>query len=141
MLNVEGGVRVSCVLIVDDDPAIRGMLVELLSDEGYETLVAGDGHAAIEIAKNQTPDVILMDLMLPVMDGASATRIIKTNPTTSSIRVIAMSAGANLRLLADNLPADGVVGKPFDLDALLADVAIQLRHSTAPEPLHSAKHE
>lgn len=131
----------SCVLIVDDDPAIRGMLVELLSDEGYETLVAGDGHAAIEIAKNQTPDVILMDLMLPVMDGASATRIIKTNPTTSSIRVIAMSAGANLRLLADNLPADGVVGKPFDLDALLADVAIQLRHSTAPEPLHSAKHE
>jgi CheY-like chemotaxis protein len=141
MLNVEGGACVSCVLIVDDDPAIRGMLVELLNDEGYETLVAGDGHAAVEIAKNQTPDVILMDLMLPVMDGASATRIIKKNPTTASIRVIAMSAGANLRLLADNLPADGVVGKPFDLDALLADVAIQLRHSAAPEPLHSSKHE
>jgi len=82
-----------------------------------------------------------MDLMLPVMDGASATRIIKTNPTTASIRVIAMSAGANLRLLADNLPADGVVGKPFDLDALLADVAIQLRHLAVSEALQSSKHE
>jgi DNA-binding response OmpR family regulator len=141
MLNVEGGACVSSVLIVDDDPAIRGMLVELLSDEGYDTFVAGDGHTAVEIATNQSPDVILMDLMLPIMDGASATRLIKANPKTAGIRVIAMSAGANLRLLADNLPADGVVGKPFDLDALLADVAIQLRRLAAPEPLRSSKHE
>lgn len=64
----------SSVLIVDDDPAIRGMLVELLSDEGYDTYVAGDGHTAVEIARSHSPDVILMDLMLPIMDGASATR-------------------------------------------------------------------
>jgi CheY-like chemotaxis protein len=128
-------------LIVDDDPAIRGMLVELLSDEGYDTYVAGDGHTAVEIARSKSPDVILMDLMLPIMDGASATRLIKADPDTAWIRVIAMSAGANLRLLADHLPADGVVGKPFDLDALLADVAIQLRRSSAREPLRSSKHE
>lgn len=117
----------SRVLIVDDDPAIRSMLVELLTDEGYETLVAGDGRSAVEIARRRCPDVILMDLMLPVLDGASATRLIKSGSDTNWIRIIAMSAGANLRQQVDELPADGVVSKPFDLDALLADLSIQLR--------------
>jgi len=125
------------VLIVDDDPAIRSMLVELLTDEGYETLVAGDGRTAVEIARERDPDVILMDLMLPVMDGTSATRLIKGDPDTSRIRIIAMSAGANLRLQANELPADGVVSKPFDLDALLADVSIQLRHLWASGSRHN----
>jgi CheY-like chemotaxis protein len=122
-------------LIVDDDPAIRSMLVELLTDEGYETLVAGDGRTAVEIPKDRTPEVILMDLMMPVLDGASATRLIRSNPATAHIRIIAMSAGANLRIQASDLPAHGVVSKPFDLDALLADVSIQLRHlATSEEP-------
>lgn len=103
------------------------MLVELLTDEGYETLVAGDGRTAVEIARQRCPDVILMDLMLPVLDGASATRLIKSGSDTNWIRIIAMSAGANLRQQVDELPADGVVSKPFDLDALLADLSIQLR--------------
>jgi CheY-like chemotaxis protein len=108
------------------------MLVELLTDEGYETLVAGDGRTAVEIAKQHAPDLILMDLMLPVLDGASATRQIKSSPETKTIRIIAMSAGANLRQQASELPADGVVSKPFDLDALLADVSIQLRQLSSP---------
>ncbi len=131
----------SRVLIVDDDPAIRSMLVELLTDEGYETLVAGDGRTAVEIAKQRSPQVILMDLMLPVLDGASATRLIKSNPATGWIRIIAMSAGANLRLQASDLPADGVVSKPFDLDALLADVSIQLRQLSAPSPWRGSTRE
>jgi CheY-like chemotaxis protein len=117
------------------------MLVELLTDEGYDTLVAGDGRTAVEIARNDGPDVILMDLMLPVLDGASATRLIKSNPKTDWIRIIAMSAGANLRLQADDLPADGVVSKPFDLDALLADVFIQLREASALSPRHGSTRE
>ncbi len=137
----EGGGAVPRVLIVDDDPAIRSMLVELLTDEGYDTLVAGDGRTAVEIAGNDGPDVILMDLMLPVLDGASATRLIKSNPDTDWIRIIAMSAGANLRLQADDLPADGVVSKPFDLDALLADVSIQLREAAALSPWHGSTRE
>ncbi len=131
-LGLEGGVCVARVLVVDDDPAIRSMLVELLTDEGYETLVAGDGRTAVEVAKNRHPDVILMDLMMPVLDGASATRLIKSNPDTEHVRIIAMSAGANLRLQVTDLPADGVVSKPFDLDALLADVSIQLRQLSTP---------
>lgn len=117
------------ILIVDDDPSIRNMLDELLQDEGYATLLASDGQSAVEQARNQRPNVILMDLMMPVLDGASAIRILKSDPRTQGIHIIAMSAGANLRLHADHLPADSVFGKPFDLDALLADVAIHLRQS------------
>lgn len=131
----------SRVLVVDDDPAIRSMLVELLTDEGYETLVAGDGRTAVEIARLRLPDVILMDLMLPVMDGVSATRLIKSSPDTGWIRIIAMSAGANLRLQVDDLPADGVVSKPFDLDALLADVSIQLRQLSTPGSSRRSRRE
>lgn len=117
------------VLIVDDDPAIRNMLDELLKDEGYSTLLASDGQSAVERARTGKPHVILMDLMLPVLDGASAIRMLKSDPDTRCIRIIAMSAGANLRLHADHLPADGVLGKPFDLDTLLAHVAINSRQA------------
>lgn len=122
------------ILIVDDDPAIRGLLVELLTDEGYQTLQAADGLEAIERARASSPSLVLMDLMLPVLDGAAATRTLKAEASTARIPIIAMSAGANLRLQADTLPADGVLAKPFDLDELLAEVAIQLRRSSRAEP-------
>lgn len=126
------------VLIVDDDPAIRSMLNELLLEEGYCTLVAADGQAAVESAQAEQPDIILMDLMLPVLDGAAAIRILKSDPRTRDIRIIAMSAGANLRLHANHLPADGVLGKPFDLDTLLAQVAINTRHVQEQNNVHEA---
>lgn len=112
------------VLIVDDDPSIQALLDELLRDEGHATVLASDGISAIERARETRPDVILMDLMLPVLDGASAIRLLKRDPATQEIPVIAMSAGANLRLHAEHLPADGVLGKPFDLDTVLAHVTI-----------------
>lgn len=118
------GDPVARVLIVDDDPAILSMLDELLTDESYETLLATDGHEAMSIARQEHPDLILMDLMLPVLDGATAIRELKQDPTTSMIHIIAMSAGANLRMHADQLPADSVIGKPFDLNTLLAGVAL-----------------
>ncbi len=114
------------VLIVDDDPAILNMLDELLQDEKYETILATDGNEAISIARSKRPDLILMDLMLPVLDGAEAIRRLKGDPVTESIHIIAMSAGANLRLHADQLPADSVIGKPFDLNTLLAGVALHI---------------
>jgi two-component system, cell cycle response regulator DivK len=117
---------VARVLIVDDDPAILNMLDELLQDERYETLLATDGNEAVNIAQRERPDLILMDLMLPVMDGAEAIRRLKGDPETESIHIIAMSAGANLRMHADQLPADSVIGKPFDLNTLLAGVALHV---------------
>jgi CheY-like chemotaxis protein len=116
------------VLIVDDDPAILNMLDELLRDESYDTLLAADGESAVLIAKSEQPDLILMDLMLPVKDGPTAIRELKRDPSTKSIHIIAMSAGANLRLHAEHLPADSVIGKPFDLNTLLAGVAMHVTH-------------
>ncbi|HEX5396245.1 MAG TPA: response regulator [Candidatus Limnocylindria bacterium] len=117
------------ILVADDDPAIRALLTELLSDEGYDVLEAVDGRAAVEIALARQPQVILMDLRMPHLDGIDATRALKADPRADGIRIIAMSAGYNLRSVADQLPADSLIAKPFDLDALLADVAVQLHHA------------
>lgn len=119
------------ILIVDDDPAILNMLDELLRDESYDTILATDGQSALDLARSERPDLILMDLMLPIMDGPTAIRELKSDPGTQSIHIIAMSAGANLRMHADHLPADSVLGKPFDLNTLLAGVAMQVSHQMA----------
>ena len=124
------------ILLVEDDPAIRRLLVELLAEEGYDT--AGDGQAGVHAARAFRPDLILMDLMLPVLDGMEATRQLKADPATRDIPVIAISAGPNLRIHASDLPADGVVAKPFDLDTLLAAITVQLRRRSAPDGPRSA---
>jgi CheY-like chemotaxis protein len=123
-----------CILVADDDPAIRALLRELLSDEGYEVVEAADGRAAVELALSLHPQVVLMDLRMPQLDGMEATREIKADPRGAGVRVIAMSAGYNLRTVAEQLPADSLIAKPFDLDALLADVAVQLNHAQSGTP-------
>ena len=126
------------ILLVEDDPAIRRLLVELLAEEGYDVHTAGDGQAGVHAARAFRPDLILMDLMLPVLDGMEATRQLKADPATRDIPVIAISAGPNLRIHASDLPADGVVAKPFDLDTLLAAITVQLRRRSAPDGPRSA---
>jgi two-component system, OmpR family, response regulator MprA len=121
------------VLVVEDDPIIRELIVEVLSDEGHAVIEAADGATGVELAKREHPNLILMDLMLPVLDGVSAIRQLKNNPQTQSIRTIAMSAGTNLRLRANEIPADGTLAKPFDIDALLALVVVESRQPGAPQ--------
>ena len=119
------------ILVVEDDPIIQSLMVEFLSDEGFELLAAADGQTGVELARTAHPDLIVMDLMLPVMDGTAATRELKQDPFTRPIPIIAVSAGTNLRLHSEHLPADSVVGKPFDLDTLLAAVTVQLNNDGA----------
>lgn len=126
------------ILLVEDEPAIRSLLVELLLEEGYEVRTVEDGRAGVHAARTSRPDLILMDLMLPVMDGMAATRQIKGDPATREIPIIAISAGTNLRIHASDLPADGIVAKPFDLDSLLASITLHLRRRPAPDGTHSA---
>lgn len=121
--------RLGRILIVEDDPAIQGLLDEVLQDEGYETVVAGDGRTGIERARSERPNLILMDIMLPVLDGVSAIQELKADPETRPIPIIAMSAGANLARHAEQLPADDVLRKPFNLDVLLASVTLRLRQT------------
>jgi CheY-like chemotaxis protein len=110
-----------CILIVEDDLAIRQLIHELLTDEGHDILLAADGQTGIELALTHHPSLILMDLRLPRMDGEQAIRRLKQNPATQDIPIIAMSAERR-RLNSGRLPADGFLPKPFDLDTLQAAV-------------------
>lgn len=117
------------VLVVEDDAPMRSLLIDVLEHAGYRALEAANGRDAVALARFARPAVVLMDLVLPVLDGPSAIAILKDDPTTSRIRVVAMSAGATLRREVSRLRADGLLAKPFDIDTLLASVAVHVRHA------------
>lgn len=108
------------VLIVEDEKPIRELLNDFLSDEGYDTLLAENGQRGVEMARAEQPDLVLMDLMLPLLDGFAAMRALKEAPETREIPVVVMSANSVLLLhLSDQLLADETLRKPFDLDQVL----------------------
>ena len=84
----------SKILLVEDNEMNRDMLSRRLERKAYEVIIAIDGQAGVNMASSESPDLILMDLSLPVIDGWEATRQIKANPTTQSIPVIALTAHA-----------------------------------------------
>lgn len=108
------------VLIVEDEKPIRELLNDFLSDEGYGTLLAENGQSGVEMARAEQPDLVLMDLMLPLLDGFAAMRALKDSPETRDIPVVVMSANSVLLMhLSDQLLADETLRKPFDLDTVL----------------------
>jgi two-component system cell cycle response regulator DivK len=112
------------ILIVEDVEYNRDLLVQLLEEE-YETLTAADGAAGIEAAARHRPDLILMDLSLPGVDGWEATRRLKSRPETAAIPVIALTAHA-MHGDEDRARACGCndyLTKPIDEDQLFAKVA------------------
>ena len=82
------------VLIVEDDEMNRDMLSRRLERRGFSVAIAKDGRQGVEMARSEKPDLVLMDMSLPVMDGWSATRAIKADPELSKIPVIALTAHA-----------------------------------------------
>jgi len=84
----------SKILLVEDNEMNRDMLTRRLERKGFEVVIAVDGQAGIDMAASSSPDIILMDLSLPVIDGWEATRRIKADPATQSIPVIALTAHA-----------------------------------------------
>jgi two-component system cell cycle response regulator DivK len=82
------------ILIVEDQEDLRGVLRDLLTGSGYIVLEAPDGQAAIATAKSDHPDLILMDIQMPVLDGYAATRQIKTDPSLKATPIIAVSSFA-----------------------------------------------
>jgi two-component system, OmpR family, alkaline phosphatase synthesis response regulator PhoP len=108
------------VLIVDDEPNVRLLSRRILSKK-FEVVEGEDGTQAVEIANTQKPDVILMDMMMPKMDGLTACHLIKNDPATKSIPVIMVTAvGFELNIkLSQQMGANGYVTKPFTPKDLL----------------------
>jgi CheY-like chemotaxis protein len=114
------------ILIVEDVELNRDLLVQLLEDE-FRLLVATDGEAALQAAADARPDLILMDLSLPRLDGWEATRRLKADPSLASIPVIALSAHA-MKTHEDRALAagcDAYLTKPIDEALLFAAIATQ----------------
>lgn len=109
------------VLVVDDEPIIRELLEQHLLDEGFVARSAGTIAAAYAIIRQQRPDAIVLDLMLPARSGWDFLRDRATDPDLSTIPVLVISAAAHARLDdAGHLGADALLSKPFDLDELTA---------------------
>ncbi|HEX5546130.1 MAG TPA: response regulator [Ktedonobacterales bacterium] len=107
------------VLIVDDDPAIRKMLVEVLSLEGYPTETAVNGREALDLLPRGGERVVLLDLLMPVLDGRGMMAELQANPVERGRhKVILVSAISNLEGARD-LDPDGVLPKPFTVEQLL----------------------
>lgn len=117
------------ILLVEDNEMNRDMLSRRLILRGYEVVIAEDGRMALEMALREFPDLVLMDMGLPVMDGWEATRQLKTDPRTASLPVIALTAHAMAddRLRALDAGCDDFDTKPIDLDRLLGKVAALVR--------------
>lgn len=107
------------VLVVDDEPAIRGLLQDLLAEEGYHVLAAAEGAAALVAVQSQTPDLVVADLMMPGMDGRTLAAKLHADDRTAHIPVVLMSA-AYLPQSTDAFAA--VIQKPFDLDEILETI-------------------
>ncbi len=114
------------ILVVDDEQTIREMLVTNLKKEGYETLEAGDGITAINIALEKHPDLILLDIMLPKMDGLSVCKRIKNSYNVPILMLTARDAEID-KILGLELGADDYITKPFSVRELMARVKANLR--------------
>jgi two-component system cell cycle response regulator DivK len=117
------------VLVVDDFPDGRELVAEYLTFRGFDVHVASDGAEAIAVARKVRPAIVLMDLSMPGIDGWQATRILKSDPNTQAITVIAVTAHA-LKRETDAAKAagcDGVISKPFDLTALADALPLVLK--------------
>jgi len=130
--------RTALVLVVEDDPRLAKLIARFLEHAGYETAQAADGLEAVDRAHIQQPDLIVMDLMLPLLTGGEAAQRIKADPDTSHIPIIAISGVADAEGLAEVLPIDGVLVKPFDLEDLRSIAAEMLNTASAPGYLSQA---
>jgi CheY-like chemotaxis protein len=120
------------ILVVEDDEMNRDSLTRLLRRRGYELLIARDGAEGMMVGQSEMPDLILMDMSLPVLDGWEATRRLKAAPETQAIPIIALTAHA---MAADRDKAlaagcDDYDSKPIELARLLPKIEALLRRET-----------
>jgi CheY-like chemotaxis protein len=105
----------SRILVVDDEPDQRFMLRRILERAGHEVIDAGDGAAALRAVRERPPDLVVTDMMMPVMDGAELIRSLRSEPATAAIPILAASGDGHLAA-----EADAVIAKPYSPGHLTA---------------------
>jgi CheY-like chemotaxis protein len=127
------------ILIVDDMPANRLVLWDMLRPLGFEIDEAADGKQALERARALTPDLVVMDLEMPVMSGTQAMALMREIASLRGVRIIAVSATENADAvrIGPGLEADAFLAKPLDRESLLREIAVQLglKWTTADTPV------
>jgi DNA-binding response OmpR family regulator len=123
------------ILCVEDDISLQKSLSFILWKEGYQVLCAQTGEEALELARKERPDLILLDLILPGIDGYKVCSILKKNPSTADILVILLTAKKQVEDIVIGLKyyADDYITKPFEPEILLARISAQLRRKVKSE--------
>jgi len=121
------------VLVVDDEPIVRDVAVRYLQREGFETDVADSSVEALKLIDERRPDLILMDLQLPGMDGLTLTRKLKAMPATAKVPIVAVTAHAMIGVRESALEAGcaGYISKPIDTRTLGDQVRASLNDRAA----------
>ena len=114
------------VLVVEDDPALRGLLRDVLELLGHVVDLAADGREALEHLQQRRPDLILLDLMMPVMDGRAFGTVVRGDERTVDLPIVLMSAAPGAAQVGSEIRAQALLRKPFDFDEL-ARVVEQFR--------------
>ena len=119
------------VLVIDDEPLLRATLQQILGDEGYIVDVASDGAAGLLRAQQHRPDVILLDLMMPTMNGKQFLQALRAEPSCATLPVLIMTAVQGIATNLALLGVGEVLEKPFDAEDLLSKVALAMYRSVA----------
>ncbi|MBI4383401.1 MAG: response regulator [Nitrospinae bacterium] len=119
------------ILLVEDNEMNRDMLTRRLLKKGFEVVIAEDGNEGVKLAREQAPELILMDMSLPVMDGWEATRLLKAAPETRTIPILGLSAHAMTgdREKALKAGCDDYDTKPIDFNRLMSKIQSLLNHA------------
>lgn len=121
-MTVEGSrTRQATVLVVDDEPDLAWVMRFNLEVEGYRTFAAGDGRSALDVLREHSPEVMILDVMMPVMDGWSVLEELRGLPPHERPRIVIVSARTSPedRARAHELGVDAFIPKPFELEDLL----------------------
>jgi CheY-like chemotaxis protein len=120
----------SSVLVIEDDPEMRGLLVLMLQEEGYHLFTASDGREGLEVLRTAKPDLILLDMKMPVMDGYEFARQYR-DAYRDRAPIVVMTAAEDPRKRAEEIGAAGWLGKPVELEELFSTVK---QFSAHPQP-------
>lgn len=138
MTEIEEQEDVSVILVADDEPINRALLQRRLEKGGYKVILVENGKDAVEAAQNLLPNLIILDVMMPVMDGLEACKRIKENASTNDIPVIFLSARDEIEIKVNGLilGANDYILKPFKAEELMARVDVALRLKRERDLLH-----